>query len=320
MVLDDLTIVVCCNKNDVFFARICIASIRYYYSNIKIEIVKDLGNGKFNTNELEFFFNVKKVVLGKEKLGWGGAKFHYLYSNPHGKKVLLLDADIVFVSQFIERLLPHFNQNDYLISSELENNPYAAWVKQIYFDTKKIENKYPNYKYPGYFFNAGQMFVTIGSINTDIINNFFDVSTPPYWRDLDTFPLVDQSVYNYLLPTLANQNKIKLGTENFMLWSKSEIANNLSLIDIKAKILDVGLIHWAGDLRRDSLIGMSRKDILQFFEQYYYSIIPFGKLKFIILRIPIMINYLLKYIFKTCKRLKIGLLQIFNTPEKIEID
>ncbi|WP_394771887.1 hypothetical protein [Mucilaginibacter sp.] len=69
MKLNDLTVVVCCNRKDVFLARICIASIRYYYPDIDIELVKDSGNGTFNTYELEKYFGVKVVDLGIKKLG-----------------------------------------------------------------------------------------------------------------------------------------------------------------------------------------------------------------------------------------------------------
>ena len=64
MEINDLTIVVCCHKKDYFLARICVASIRYYYPSILIELVKDEGNGKFNTTELEKNLHVKAVDLG----------------------------------------------------------------------------------------------------------------------------------------------------------------------------------------------------------------------------------------------------------------
>lgn len=319
MVLEDLTVVVCCNKNDAFFARICIASIRYYYPNIDIEIVKDLGNGNFNTKELEKYFNVKNVNLNKDKMGWGGGKFHYFYSMIKLQKVLVIDADIVFIGNFIERLLSSVAQNEFVVSVEIEDNPYAKWVKEIYFDTKKVETFDKLYKFPGYFFNTGQMFITGGSIDIKILDNFFDVKKPPYFRNLELFPLVDQSLYNYLLPTLVNQNKLKLGIENFMLWSKSDLVKKISLSDIIEKRLDIGLIHWAGDIRTDSLIGMSRHDILYFFEQYYYSIIPFGKIKFIGLRIPIILIHFLKYIYRNCKKNIKDLFRKFIMTPKIKI-
>lgn len=151
---------------------------------------------------------------------------------PKGKKVLIIVADIVFVGNFIERLLPEIFSNDYVVSIEPNNDPYSEGIKNTYFDTKQIESNFPQYCYPGYFFNAGQMFLTIGAINQNILNYFFDVNTSPYWKNLSLFPLVDQSVYNYLLPTLASQKELKLGTAEFMLWNKGDIVKNLKLIDV----------------------------------------------------------------------------------------
>lgn len=152
MVVNDLSIVVCCNKKDFFLARICIASIRYYYPDINIELIKDSGNGIFNTKEIEKYLKVNVVDLGIKKMGWSGAKFHYLYQEGmKGKKVLILDADIVFIGPFLERLLPSIDLNDYVVSIEEQNNPYEGWVKNIYFDVEQVQNTYPNYKYPGYF-------------------------------------------------------------------------------------------------------------------------------------------------------------------------
>ena len=280
MTTKDLTIVVCCNKSDFFLARICIASIRYYYPDVAIELVKDPGRGNFDTTELEKYFKVMQIDLGVKQLGWSAAKFLYLYKFPKGKKLLMLDADIVFIGPFIEKLLPLFERNDYLVSIEREINPYADWVKAIYFDTKKIEQTYPDYTFPGYFFNAGQMFVTTGAIESNILNDYFDPHNYPYWKHQELFPLVDQSVYNYLLPTLSKQSKIKLGTADFMLWSKSSNVANLNLDQIINKQLtEDGLIHWAGDVRTPALRKMTRPDILLFFENYYYQQLAGGLLK-----------------------------------------
>ncbi|MEO6674184.1 MAG: hypothetical protein ABIN93_12195, partial [Ginsengibacter sp.] len=201
MNINELTIVVCCNKNDFFFARICIASIRYYYPSINIELIKDPGNGQFNSRELEKCFDVKVRDLGIKRLGWSGAKFHYLYQPEKGKKVLILDADIVFIGPFLKRLLPSIESNDYVVSMEKEENPKADWVRKIYFDIEAIQTAYPSYIYPGYFFNAGQIFLTLGSIKEKKLNEFFNVKEYPFWKNKELFPLVDQSVYNYLLPT-----------------------------------------------------------------------------------------------------------------------
>ncbi len=302
MVLSDLTVVVCCNRKDVYLAKICIASIRYYYPDINIELVKDNGNGVFNTGDLEKYFNVLVVDLGLPKLGWSGAKFHYLYQKPVGKKILILDADIVFIGPFLERLLPLISINDYVVSSEETAFPNAEWVKNIYFDIDAIKEAYPSYNYPGYFFNAGQIFLTLGAVDKSLLAEFFNPAKYPFWQKSQLFPLVDQSVYNYLLPTLAAAQKIKLGKENFMIWAGGNELLNIALQDVIDKKLEQGLVHWAGCLRFSYVSQMVRGDILIQFEDFYYSRICFGLLKKNTRRVTAFLDFSLRNIYR--KRIK----------------
>src|SRR4051794_22125653 len=103
MTIEDLTLVICCNRADYFFARLCIASIRYYYPDIAVELVKDPGNGSFCTSEVEKHFGVSIIDFNVEKIGWGAAKLLYLYKFTSKKKVVFLDADIVFIGPFLQR-------------------------------------------------------------------------------------------------------------------------------------------------------------------------------------------------------------------------
>ena len=303
----NLTVVVCCNKNDFFFARICIASIRYYYPDIDIEMVKDNGNGAFNTLALQKYFKVKIVDIGISKLGWSAAKFQYLYRMPKGKKVLLMDSDIVFAGPFLERMETLFSTNDYVVNLEFQTDPYALWVKEIYFDVKTIENLYPDYTYPGYFFNAGQIFVTVGAIDEHELDKYFDRHHFPFWTNTAIFPLVDQSVYNYLLPSLAQKKKLKLATASYMLWSKSDMVKNLDIKKIADKSFDAGLIHWAGDSRTPYLNKMTRSDILIFFEDYYYQRIPWGFFEQGIGKLKSFVHFIFKRLYYQSKKI------FFNT-------
>lgn len=298
----NLTIVICCNKKDFFLAKICIASIRYYYPEIAIELVKDIGNGDFNTKDLEIYFNVRLVDLGIKKLGWSSAKFHYLYQMPKGKKVLILDADIVFAGPFLERMNTLYSENDYVVSADYNDDPYSDWSKITYFDTKKIEATFPAYYFPGFFFNAGQIFATVGSIDAGELDNYFDRNNYPFWKEPEIFPLVDQSVYNYLLPTLAREGKLSLGIAHFMLWSKSDATKNITLQSVVDGSFQGGLIHWAGDLRTPYLQKMTRCDILIFFEEYYLKKIPMGYvLKYLPKSLPVA-TYHLRKIYHRCKK------------------
>jgi hypothetical protein len=277
MQIEDLTIVVCCNKKDFFLARICIASIRYYYPSIAIELIKDPGNGDFSSLEVEKYFNVKVVDLKITKMGWSGAKFHYLYQSEKGRKILILDADIVFIAPFLERMLPVIESNDYVVSIEAATIPDKEWAENTYFDIQAVQKAYPDYKYPGFFFNAGQIFLTTGSVEEEQLNRFFDRRKYPFWQNCELFPMVDQSVYNYLLPSLNDKKMLKLGKEQFMVWAASQATANIQLDKVSSKCLQTGLIHWAGCLRTGYIKKMLMSDILHFFEDYYYTKVPFGK-------------------------------------------
>ena len=301
MELSDLTIVVCCNKKDFFLAKICIASIRYYYPDIAIELVKDPGNGNFNSHKLEKYFKVKVVDFGLPKLGWSGAKFHYLYQGPIGKKILILDADIVFIGPFLERLLPQVSKNDYVISIEENDISNKEWVRNTYFDLDAIQTAYPSYQYPGFFFNAGQVFLTLGAIDKQVIKEFFNPVEYPFWQKSRLFPLVDQSVYNYLLPTLAKEQQIKLGKEKFMVWAGSEQFLDMDFKNVMDKKNEQGLVHWAGCLRFAFVSQMIRGDILSFFENYYLSQIKDVKIPYMIYKIVPAFKYYLKQFYYKLK-------------------
>ena len=301
MEVNDLTVVVCCHKKDYFLARICVASIRYYYPSIPVELVKDEANGKFDTSELEKSMDVKAVDLGVKKMGWSGAKFHYLYRMPAGKKVLMLDADIVFAGPFLERLLPSISSNDYVVSIDESDLSDTGWIRKTYFDMDAIRGTYPAYRFPGYFFNAGQIFLTVGSLSPTILNQFFNPSEFPYWQKKELFPLVDQSVYNYLLPTLEAENQIRLGKERFMIWAKSKEAGKMDLEEIMNKNITAGLIHWAGCVRYKAVSKMARGEVLCFFENYYYSLVRKGRMRKLFRRTLSLLDYYLRQFYYKLK-------------------
>jgi glycosyltransferase involved in cell wall biosynthesis len=304
MEIEDLTIVVCCNKKDFFLARICIASIRYYYPSIIIELIKDPGNGKFNSVELEKLMKVKNVDLKIKKLGWSGAKFHYLYQAAKGKKVLMLDADIVFIGPFLERLLPAIAKNDYVVSIERLSSPDREWSRITYFDIDAVEATYPQYKYPGFFFNAGQIFLTVGTINKSDLSEFFDPYQYPFWQKPYLFPMVDQSVYNYVLPVLESQDKIKVGKENFMIWAKSENAAGVSLKQLSERSLLAGVIHWAGCDRTRNVSKMVNGHILLYFENYYYECLKGGRMLYLFRKIIPWFDFNLRQFYHGLKTLR----------------
>jgi hypothetical protein len=276
--VNQIKIFVAVNKNDLWFCRICIASIRYFYSDIEIYLIKDDLNGTFSTKEIEDFWNVKTVNLGPSKFGWSAAKM-FLYTDERymGQYLFVMDSDIVFMGKVLDIFLDLQSEYDVVVSAETQGDPYAQWVKQVYFDVKEVEKYDVRYRYPGYFFNAGQLLVKGCFIKKEDIKDNFSFDFFPYWQKQETFPLVDQSLLNYILPVLQNENKIKVNSSfEYMIWSQHKIAKEKSISFLQNGLSSPFLIHWAGDVRTHFISKMTNADLLLFFEKYYYSKIRYG--------------------------------------------
>jgi hypothetical protein len=263
-----------------FFTKICAASVRYYYPDAEIYIVKDNLEGEFDTSELEQALNVKQLDLGKKNYGWSAAKVHLLASDKFaGQRIFSLDCDIVLAGRFLDELYEQTKGYDFVLDSDYRE-PVGKEFEGHYYNYDRIRKELdPNFVYPGYAFNGGQAIITTGKIPRELLFPFFDVDTFPYYKRRDILPQADQSLLNYLLPTLQRQGKLKIAPAPLMWWSNGAEVKEASLEKIKAGDAYKRVIHWAGVLRVPYLDKMTRPDILHFFQDYYYSQVPFGAVK-----------------------------------------
>lgn len=263
-----------------FLTKICIASIRYYYPDANIYIVKDLLAGEFDTSELEQAMNVQLLDLGHRNYGWSAAKVHLLASDKFpGQRVLSLDCDIVLAGRFLDELYEQTRDADFVVNPDYVLQPTEKQFKAHYYDMATIMALDPDFVYPGYVFNGGQAIVRTGKVTREMLAPFFDLDTFPYYKRLDILPQADQAMFNYLLPMLAQKGKIKLAPVEFMWWSDGPEVKALKLAEIKAGNAYKHLIHYAGVTRVPNLDGMTRPDILHFFQDFYYSKVPLGGVK-----------------------------------------
>lgn len=277
--MNDIKVVVTTHKNDLWFCRICVASIRYYYPDIDIYLLTDQIRGSFSTKELENSWNVKLVKNGILKFGWGAPKIHFM-TDPSYKdqNFLIIDSDVVFIGPLLNAGFLNGNYNaDFIISSERFSDTTSSWFKNTYFDIEKVRLYDYSYKYPGYCFNTGQLFYKGGALSREELLPFFNFGGAPSWKLNSIFPLVDQSVFNYLLPLLEEKGSIKVQKEKFMLWSEDP-SLSVSVEDINTNSVNPFMIHWAGALRTSYIAKMSHHDILNYFQSYYYSKVMYGNI------------------------------------------
>lgn len=278
--MEEKIIVVHCNKADYYLARICIASIRYYYPDAPVYLVKDLLNGDFSTQELEDAFNIKLLGFEVTNFGWGASKLFTLLTDefPADKRIMVLDGDIVFIGKFLEDLYEKTKDSDFVIDAHYVADPRDKFYKENCGDYDAIKKEEPDYIYPGFVFNSGQLIARVGKISELDLQNFFDRKTFPYYKKRHLIPLPDQTMLNIVLAKKHQKNEAKVSPQKFMLWSDEENAAKVTLEKVKEGKYPY-LIHWAGSAKTPLVDKMVRGDILDFFQDYYYSKVPNGAFK-----------------------------------------
>jgi hypothetical protein len=92
----------------------------------------------------------------------------------------------------------------------------------------------------------------------------------PCTRYPDVFNTADQSVLNYALCKQAQDGRISVASDPFMVWPGSPSALRMPLDDILEPRESPFVLHWAG-IRRPLFRGMHRGDVLRHYERRYFE-------------------------------------------------
>jgi lipopolysaccharide biosynthesis glycosyltransferase len=267
-------IIIPCYGPDLWLLRICVASIRYWYPDIPIGLLKDYGN--FDTSELEKYFGVHLVAEATAPQGFWN-KLSALYG-PGRQRILLLDSDTVFLGPVLAKL--ETRDEDFVVEWEragpLSETEKVRYALDGYFDLPALRRAFPDYEAPDYFFNAGQIVLTTGLLQPTDFAPFLTETNPPQLRQPRLFKRYDQSLLNFVLAEKKRQGLCSVHQEHFVVWGTSEIAFTLSLEQMVRRQGYPMLFHWA-TAKPYFKAAFRRGDILHFYENYYYSRIPLGE-------------------------------------------
>jgi hypothetical protein len=262
-------------KGDFWLTKICVASIRHWYDDFPIYIYKDKARGDFNTTELEKNWNVSVIELERNAFGSPLSKLFINFLHP-SKKYLVIDSDIVFLGKVIEKL--HLFQEDFIVNEHKTPDNSTDFFNHTYYNIERVLQLDPQFKYPGYVFNGGQVVVTTGLINRKDLTPFAALDGVLEIKDPETFKNFDQGIYNYVLPKLESAGRLSIGKADFMIWGEKTHISSTSLQDVIDKKSHSYLIHWAGTMK-PLLRKVDGGEFLMFFEKEYYSKVPFGIIK-----------------------------------------
>jgi hypothetical protein len=253
------------HRYDYRLTCICIASVRYWYPDIKIFLIKDYGMGDFNTSLLQQKWDVKICSTSKKRFGWGYGKLEPLFlENKHS--FLILDSDTVLTGPVLETAQPC--NDPFLVDDEVQ--PEKRF-NEIYYNLGKTETLAPGFIYPGYSFNSGQWFGSTGYIGREDFAPFIEWTEPP----VSKYPAVifkgDQSVLNFVMHLKEQKNELTVSRKKIMIWPVDKNADFINLKKIKNKERDYPyVIHWAG-MKFKKINAYPRADILKFYLSFFHS-------------------------------------------------
>lgn len=272
-------VIIACYREDYWLAKISIGSVRYYYPDLQIYLLKDNAGGEFDTSDSEKYWGVETLDLPRKS--WGNPGSRLSLFNPPGNvlngRYLYIDSDVCFLGKVIERLsaLPQ----QFIVSAD-HYIPDAddPRILERYYDYAALKKFDPEFEYTGYVFNGGQFVFTTNVMPQERLDEVFDMEGKPRLK-IAGIKMMDQGGLNYLLPKLNQEGVCSLGIEPFMVYASYE---NDGFKSIQYESIFSGdlqrVAHWAGE-KKGRPQDFPNGRILVFFQTHYYSRIPMGGIK-----------------------------------------
>jgi len=259
---------VACYRGDVRFARTCVASVRRWYPDIPIVLVKDASRGDFSTTDIERATGAKVFEEPTRRYGWGFSKLEPLFLRTD-ERFLMLDADTIVCGDVLRRL--GRLEADFVVSGRLRSTLTERENWLLYYDEQALARIDPEFDPPDFRFNSGQFIGRSGCLARKDFAQVMDWSgSIPRSRYPDLFRTADQAVLNYVLCKQAALGRIRLATPHFQLWPREDAVLGKSLDEALSPPGEAFILHWAG-IRRPLFRDMERGDVLQFYEDYYFN-------------------------------------------------
>ena len=212
-------IIVCCCRFDSFFAKGCIASIRYFYPNIPITLFTD---DSFDTRAIEHLFtievirreDIKDSFLRNSNTGWGLPKMTLFWEGPY-ERFLYLDADTLVWGDVIGRHLGGDDWDFVADVGDVEGRPWVpsvgtdAWLRQEYFNPDLMQTYLPQLdwrRYAPWFFCTGTFGCRRGVFDLDEYKHLLELRN----RLPGLFPIGEMPLLNTLLFLAHQRGEVRL--------------------------------------------------------------------------------------------------------------
>lgn len=254
---------------DARLTRICVASIRYFYPDVPIQILAGDVLQPGLAEELKKYWDVEVADLTEGDYGWGSIKLEPLFG-PEGQQFLVMDADTVLTGRLLEIRAesdaPFFVDNEELSDADF---------KRLYFDWDRLRELDPDTQTAHKAFNPGEWFGTAGLIEREEFDPWVEWTLPRKLRYPDIFMGGDQGILNHVILKKEALEGLRIERTRIMRWPGNGM-DGLDVESVASGTAPPRIIHWAG-MKKTFLRQMVGGDLLRFFESYYYQRLPFGR-------------------------------------------
>jgi hypothetical protein len=261
-------IYVAASARDSRYTRICVASVRHFYPDIRIRL---LPGGRLQPGlaiELQRYWAVTPAFVPPAEFGWGFVKLEPLFGAA-GETFLVLDSDTVVTG----RVLDAWTDGDapFVVDDERQSE---ADIKRLYYDWERVRGIDATGCPPQFVFNSGQWFGTAGVFTRDDFSPWVEWTMPRRLRYPDLFMPGDQGILNYVLNQKASLAGLRVERRPIMRWP-SHGMEGLNVEAILKRTAPPIVVHWAG-VKRARQRDMTGADLLAYFEREYYRVLPGG--------------------------------------------
>jgi hypothetical protein len=294
LTIDRIYLAAC--ARDARLTRICLASIRYFYPDVPIQILAGDILQPGLAEELKRHWNVEVANLPAGDYGWGLVKLEPLFGPP-GQRFLVMDVDTAFTGRVLDARAE--SDAPFLVDDERLSD---ADCKRLYYDWDRLAAIDPTVQPARAAFNVGQWFGTAGQVRRESFDRWVEWTLPRRLRYPDLFMGGDQGVMNYVVLQQEAFEGLKIDRRTIMRWPGDGM-DGLDVASVAACAAPPLIVHWAG-LKATLLRDMVGGDLLQFFEDHYYSHMPAGRLR---RRLALLRHLWIQWSFAIGRRMKLRL-------------
>jgi hypothetical protein len=262
-------IYIAASARDARFTRICVASVRYFYPAVPIQLLVGGCLQRGLEEELRCYWDVGVADFPAGDYGWGFVKLEPLF-RPPGERFLVLDSDTVMTGPVLE-LAGHFDE-DFIVDDE---NQSAEGAKTLYYDYERAVEEGNPMPVPAFLFNTGQWFGRSGVLTREDFGGLVRWGFPPRLVNPRVFKNGEQGVLNFVANEQLRLGRIRVARVRLMRWPGHGM-QGLDVHSVSKRLAAPLVVHWAGMkmARQCDTVGA---DLLAFFERFYYRRLPDGE-------------------------------------------